>query len=73
MYDADADISGVVAGTNVGACVAPSGPACHSAFFTPNIKYRYIRGSVLGVSFGEVCAFGGAGRSNKLNGESLFT
>ena len=54
------------------ACVAPSGPACHSVVRKPVLHYRYIRGEVEGVQFGAVCAFGPANRTNSLNGASTW-
>ncbi len=57
VYNASAD-----------ACVAPRGPGCHSVFVTPGAPYRFIRGTVVGAQFGEVCAFGPAGRATGLAG-----
>ena len=54
-----------------GACVAPSGPGCHAVSFQPVAPYRYIRATVVGAQFGEVCAFGPAGRTTGLNGRCL--
>ena len=69
VYAAAADVSaatGVVAAP--GACVAPSGPGCHSVFVSPRGVFKYLRGTVLGVQFGAVCAFGPSTRSTALNG-----
>jgi hypothetical protein len=57
VYSADAN-----------ACVAPSGPGCHVLSFKPTVNYRYIRGTVSGVQYGETCAFGPAGRTTRLEG-----
>lgn len=67
VYNANADVSAITAGA-VGACIAPSGPGCHSVFFNPSVQYKYVRGLVQGVQFGSVCAFGPNARSTSLNG-----
>ena len=70
VYSAAADVSGVASsGGAVGACVIPTSATggCFSAFFTPTLKYKFIRGTVLGVQFGDVCAFGPASRPDNLN------
>ena len=71
VYDASADVSTVPGVTTApGACVAPSGPGCHSVIVKPTTPYQYVRGRVMGVQFGSVCAFGGD-RPMALNGTAL--
>ena len=70
VYSAAADVSGVNGVTaGAGACVIPAGAGgCFSVFFTPP-EFKFLRGTVLGVQFGDVCAFGPNTRSKNLNGE----
>ncbi len=51
------------------ACVLPSGPGCRAFVVRPNAPYKFVRGTVVGVQFGEVCAFGPLSRTTSLNGE----
>jgi hypothetical protein len=53
---------------DAGACVAPSGPGCHPVSWKPLRPYRYVRGTAVGVQFGEVCAFGPPGRPTSIEG-----
>ena len=54
---------------DAGACVAPSGPGCHSISTTPANPYVFVRAAVEGVQFGQVCAFGPAGRPTSIDSE----
>ena len=73
VYSAAADVSGVVSSNgNTGACVIPAGNGgCYSVTVDPTVRYRFLRGTVLGVQYGRVCAFGPTTRSKNLNGMSL--
>jgi hypothetical protein len=50
-------------------CVAPSGPGCFTIKYKPTRYYRFVRGTVAGIQFGQTCAFGPTGRTQLLSGE----
>ena len=56
--------------SGTGVCVPPHGPGCFSVSYTPGVRYRFVRGSVSGVQFGQVCGFGPSTRTHLLSGTS---
>jgi hypothetical protein len=56
--------------SGTGVCVPPRGPGCFSVNYTPGVPYRFVRGNVAGIQFGQVCGFGPNTRTHLLNGTS---
>jgi hypothetical protein len=56
----------LVYNTSAKACVLPTstGPSCVSFVVRSPTLFKHVRGRVLGVQTGELCAFGPVGRSN---------